>query len=437
MFCSNCGKQIADDAKFCGGCGVPTTGQASPSAASSHGSQQQPRKQSIDPADMTLYEVLGVAQASSVDEIQSAVKKQRTTWSNRVSRGGAMGERAKKMVKRIGEAEATLLDAAKRAEYDKTLTGEPEYVPQAVRPGEVNWVQKVYDFFDQQDWEMAKEAADKATSQQPDNPDAWFVSAVVYEVIGDQNGAYRAAKQLLLLQPDNPFAYEVRADTCFNAGDKEQALKFLQKMKQYAHNRGDADTEHQADEKIAVCEAEIYMQEKAAAVGARYRKCFDANGQIIVNSKTKEEFESLKQVNQRIYDKVAGIYEKVSTGNNTKFFLNCKENDIKECRENIELMEAHIKDAGSIYKKPLILIGIVLIISLIGAAWGGPFVAVVLFILSLAAVNFIINGHFNGIGDAIPGSLGSSIGTARQFGLIMAAAFLEVIFLAIGSSIHG
>lgn len=452
MFCANCGKQVPDGAKFCGGCGSPVAGSpaaAAPSQPTPATTPAQPaptarKGKALDPKDMTLYEALDVAQNATTEQIQSAIKKQRTTWSNRVSRGGTMGERAKKMVERINEAEATLLDASKRAEYDKTLVGEPAYVPEVTKPGETNWVQKVYDFFDQQDWEMAKEAADKATSQQPDNPDAWFVAASVYEAVGDDNSANRAAKQLLLLQPDHPTGYEIRGDLEYNNGSKERAKTFFEKMKQCAAKRGEDDTEHSADEKIAVCNAKLYMGDKWPALDKVYKELFDENGAIQVNSTSKQRLEWLKSEFSKMKDEITSIYS--GNDNPSTFFTNCKNEDLENIQGNLKVLEDTMKERSDVYKRPLITSAIAFVVQIIAGCFGtgGLVVAFLVYLFGLMELRRQLYGFgymertgLSDIAHPYPGSVGSQIGWMKTFGYWLVHFILGFIIFSIQCRANG
>ena len=187
MFCYKCGVKNSDSSKFCKACGTnlnigSTARSTEPQPVNIDNIAKSTEPQPVDrkthvTSEKNYYEILRVDHSANVEEINAAIKKQRTLWSSRIPRGGTMGARARQILSMIGEAEETLLDSSKRAAYDATLSG--ENIHQDNAPGEKNWLDILYSYYDQHDWEMAGQAVERATMQQPDNPKAWFLAAII------------------------------------------------------------------------------------------------------------------------------------------------------------------------------------------------------------------------------------------------------------------
>lgn len=256
MFCGQCGAQLPEGTKFCPQCGAPI-GPAAPQSASQAPTQQpaapsQPAKVA-DVLEQNYYQLLRIGQDATEDQIRDAIRSERTRWSNRVPKGGTVGDKARKVVERIAEAEKTLLDVTARAAYDESLRASNEPVTQQVVPqGEKNWLDEAYRYFGEEDWELVHDAAEKAVSQQPYNPDAWFVLSTVYQRMGDHKRSADAARQMMLVDPENPYAYELRGDAYFNEGGVETRRKAIEqygKMEKYAKQAGNASFAKVAKEK--------------------------------------------------------------------------------------------------------------------------------------------------------------------------------------------
>ena len=266
MFCYKCGVKNSDSSKFCKACGTnlsigSTTRSAEPQPGNkddtTRSAEPQPvnRKTYVTPEknnyeEKNYYKILEVDRSANAKEIRAAIESKRTVWFSRIPRGGSVATSSRQNLSMIDEAEETLLDPSKRAAYDATLSGEDTHQDNA--PGEKNWLDILYSYYDQHDWEMAGQAVERATMQQPDNPDAWFLAAIIYHQLNDYNKANSAAQQLLLLDPENPAAYEIRGDVLLAKNNDAQAIEMYNKMKLLAK---DQETVRQAEECIIVARA--------------------------------------------------------------------------------------------------------------------------------------------------------------------------------------
>lgn len=179
---------------------------------------------------VNYYTLLEIEVSASEREISEAIKKQRTVWSSRSSREGATGDKARRNVEKITEAERILLDPARRAEYDKELLADKKPKP-VVPEGEKDWLHTAWRYCDDKDWEMARSAIRKATQQQPNNVEAWYLAGEIYIMLKDYTAANEASYEAILLDEDNPYAYGLRGDVFRFKGDLDKASEQYKKMK--------------------------------------------------------------------------------------------------------------------------------------------------------------------------------------------------------------
>src|ERR1039457_6635129 len=74
-----------------------------------------------------LYQVLGVSRSASEEEIRVAINRELRVWSQRTNAPEIdKRQTAERKVNLLEDAEATLLDAAKRSRYDQELANQPK-----------------------------------------------------------------------------------------------------------------------------------------------------------------------------------------------------------------------------------------------------------------------------------------------------------------------
>ena len=196
--------------------------------------------------EKNYYEMLGVPQSASEQDIQTAANEQLRLWGDRLSRHVPMALHAHQMVLAVGKAKETLLDPSKRRAYDASMgTIAVESVVPADKP---NWLDTAYEYYDDQNLEMARLAVERATRQQSDNPEAWFLASLVYCLADDYDAANKATQQLLLLSPDDPTAYGLRGEVCMMQPDGcSKAIEMYKEMRALAD---DPVTREYAEEMI-------------------------------------------------------------------------------------------------------------------------------------------------------------------------------------------
>jgi len=201
----------------------------------------------------SYYTILAVEPTADADDIAAAIKKSRNVWTSRMSRPGALGDKARDYVTWINDAETILLDPAKRASYDQELAGgttaKNNWAP---KEDEQNWLDTAWRYYDENDMELAQAAARKATTQQPKNATAWVLAGEIHKLRGDYNSANEAAYEAVLVDEENPWAYQLRGDVYLMKSENSQkALEQYQKMEQKAHGNEAVVRAARGDQAIA------------------------------------------------------------------------------------------------------------------------------------------------------------------------------------------
>ena len=158
---------------------------------------------------VNYYEVLEVDKAVDVDEIRNAIRSQRRGWRQRQGHPNVeVRSRAEKMTQHISDAEAVLLEVSKRAEYDRRLAAHTDQSPPSTTPGAGrDWLAAARGYLDAGSASQANYAAREATSQQPQNPDAWYLRANSSLLLGNLAEAEFEIGESIRLAPNNPVYY--------------------------------------------------------------------------------------------------------------------------------------------------------------------------------------------------------------------------------------
>lgn len=155
---------------------------------------------------VNYYDILEVAQTSSTDEIEKAIKQQRRVWAKRQSLPDQeRRHQAERRMAEIADAERILLDPTRRASYDQELRAyRPPVTPSAAPSADGNWVERAREFLDRGDAHSAAYAAREATSQDGSNDLAWALRAEASLMLGRTNDCIFELNEALRLSPDNP-----------------------------------------------------------------------------------------------------------------------------------------------------------------------------------------------------------------------------------------
>jgi curved DNA-binding protein CbpA len=182
------------------------------------------------------YEMLGVAPDSPLSVIQSAFLQQAKRWHPDKLESELLSwkPQVNKVFARVTEAHQVLTDGRRRAEYDRSLSGEviedeQEVVQRAL--GAAAAFQKAQVLVKRMEWDEALELANLALKDDPEQ--AEYIAFVAWLEARKLRGAAPEAYQLLLdrlarasrLQPNNLKVRMYRADVLKAAGRLQDALR--------------------------------------------------------------------------------------------------------------------------------------------------------------------------------------------------------------------
>ncbi|UKA53424.1 tetratricopeptide repeat protein [Arthrobacter sp. FW305-BF8] len=152
---------------------------------------------------VNFYSILEIDKESDADAVRKAVRKQRREWRNRQAHPKAETRAmAEAMTQHISDAEDTLLDPAKRSQYDRQLA---EHVPLADGPVPEaqgrNWVQVAREYMAAGHASQANYAGREATGQQPENSEAWYIRGVSSRALNNLADAEFELGEAIRLNP--------------------------------------------------------------------------------------------------------------------------------------------------------------------------------------------------------------------------------------------
>lgn len=383
---------------------------------------------------VNYYELLGVARNAGADEIRAAIKKQRTIWSNRASRGGTVGAEAQNKVKLIGEAEKTLLDAAARAAYDQSLNDKPEKT--WVNDGERDWLQIAQQYIQDGDVKMAEAAIEQAERQQTDNPEVWDTAIMVYECLeegADWNRVEKAATQAILLDPDNAFGYAARGDVYWNKDDNDKARSQYQKAYELGQAQGNQAIVDYMHETLVRMDIQKVLVERGVPLENRCNAVLGDSGFISYTTEAKDELASIRKGYQSLLRTLDDLNAKVK--NPSSDFAKLVRDTKADVESNIRRVDDILGGEKEALKKPIIIQVIGLVIFFILCGFGGPIGAVLGTLLLIMAMSWILTGDKwpTNLNNLPEDSLGHAIGKGRTSLWIFANMVLGVLAIWITS----
>lgn len=155
-----------------------------------------------------FYEILGVENTASEDDIRSAIRKNRKRY--RQVTGSPNKEQARNaevMMDKLAEAEVQLLDPDKREAYDRALASEPTTPEADESPpsrGRTDWVDTAKDYLANGSPRNASRAATQATMDQPESVEAWKIRAYAALELRDYADADFSASEAHRREQSNP-----------------------------------------------------------------------------------------------------------------------------------------------------------------------------------------------------------------------------------------
>ena len=180
-----------------------------------------------DLSKINIYDAIGLDRDASVDAIQQQLHDLKVGWSNKASRQGSLGERARTTLALIAAAEPIFANETTREEYDLRLRRDP--VAQ-VEESKVNWVARAWNYYFVRDAGAARVASRKAREQDAKDVMAWVVSAWV-ELLGgadELRTAKNYADEAFVLDDqgtDTTDVYGVRGTVFYLQNDYDRAMQ--------------------------------------------------------------------------------------------------------------------------------------------------------------------------------------------------------------------
>ncbi len=162
-------------------------------------------------ATQNYYRVLNLAPTASADEIRKAISRELRLWSNRTNAPDiARRQEAERMVRILGEAEAVLLDDAKRKAYDRDLSSLPSEtreVGDTELDNQSDLIAEAWRLLTNGEIPDALYVATKATEKDGNNPEAWAVLARAKFRWGETEDAIYEYKRAIKLKPNEASYY--------------------------------------------------------------------------------------------------------------------------------------------------------------------------------------------------------------------------------------
>ena len=208
------------------------------------------------------YEELKLDKNLSVNELRENLIRLESIWTDRAS---TRPEKAAEMLVLINQAKKAFATDMSRAAYDRELFAPPKEEtaadPNAARKAEFEkWKKTAQDYYDRQEYDMAKTALDKAL-QNADEDDFAFLQLAAQ--ICYSNGEYHAAlshiNKALLIAPDLAELYLTKAtilwyffcDGINRDASLQQARNTLRMASEKAAAQGNTKVESHADGQLA------------------------------------------------------------------------------------------------------------------------------------------------------------------------------------------
>jgi len=158
---------------------------------------------------VNYYQVLEVAPTADDETIKVAIRKQRREWRTRAAHPNAETRAlAERMMQYVSDAERVLLNAAKRSDFDRQLAAHVETQPEDIAgPGGRDWVSLIRDHLAGGNFSAANYAARKATSEQPNFAEAWYLQGISSGMLGHVGDAEFEFGEAIRLDPKNAAYY--------------------------------------------------------------------------------------------------------------------------------------------------------------------------------------------------------------------------------------
>ena len=151
------------------------------------------------------YALLNLSPSASEDELKKALHREMRQWTNRTNAPQIeRRQEAERRVKLLEQAEATLLDGPKRAQYDRELgSGAPASAAEQIDlAGVADLVEEARRLLNSDRVADALFVARKAVDANSQNPEAWALLGAAFSSFGEPEKAIGAYKRAIDLRPN-------------------------------------------------------------------------------------------------------------------------------------------------------------------------------------------------------------------------------------------
>lgn len=174
------------------------------------------------------YALLNVPASAAVEDVKKALHREMRQWTNRTNAPQIeRRQEAERRVKLLEQAEVTLLDPAKRAQYDRELGGgaAKQTAPELDLAGVSNLIEEARRLLDRARVADALFVARKAVDAEPQNPEAWVVLGTAFSSDGEAEKAIDAYRRAIDLRP-NVASYHFELGSIFETAEQwSEALR--------------------------------------------------------------------------------------------------------------------------------------------------------------------------------------------------------------------
>lgn len=174
--------------------------------------------------EFDYYGFLEVGQGDGDDTVSKAIRAKRRIARD-LSGHVDLDKRSEgeQMMKRLGEAEYTLLDPARREEYNRN------YRPPAPASPEKDWTAVAEEYYDNGQYSMALIAAKDAIQQNPNDGYAWYLRMWAAFKTDQLDEAEYSAHETLKFNPDVAIVHGLLGDVYYRQSRYDVALEEYEK----------------------------------------------------------------------------------------------------------------------------------------------------------------------------------------------------------------
>lgn len=154
---------------------------------------------------VNYYEIIGLPPTTDAETIEQKIKEEIRTWRKRTgSPDLSKRQEAELRMQHLGAARETLLDPAKRTEYDRRASTQQAQAPRpTAQAGSRDWVALAEEYLAQNDYHSAAYAAREATQTEGNSARAWNLRGRANAGLSNLNDALYEVRQAAEIDGNN------------------------------------------------------------------------------------------------------------------------------------------------------------------------------------------------------------------------------------------